>query len=318
MNKNKLAHLIKSYSNIHSAGEKPDVFIFSTPRSGSTWLMELIATQPKFKYCNEPLNMRNYRIRETSKIKTWEELYGDGRREKLGPYFKNIHNGRVRFLNPSPMRRYYRPFTSRIVYKIINGAEVDINWMAATVSGRVIYMLRHPIPVILSRKVLPRLDVFLNSELSTRFTNEQLDYAQSIVEGTDYFQKGAVSWCMQNAAALAEEKSLWTIVTYEQLVVDPEPVILVLDKNLELAKPEQMLAHLGTPSKVTVQSDLETKQHFQIQNESNRQWLIEKWKKRVSYEQIQFVQEMLDLFKISVYRADTTFPVMHWHTILEN
>jgi len=52
----KIKRVIASTTNIHLTGNSPNVFIFSTPRSGSTWLMELILTQPGFKPCNEPCN----------------------------------------------------------------------------------------------------------------------------------------------------------------------------------------------------------------------------------------------------------------------
>ena len=49
---------LRSVSNRHRPGTRPNVFVFTTPRSGSTWLMELIQTQPHFKQCSEPLNLR--------------------------------------------------------------------------------------------------------------------------------------------------------------------------------------------------------------------------------------------------------------------
>ena len=49
--------------------------LFSTPRSGSTWLMELIWTQPGFKYCNQPLSLFNPLVRQHLGIDRWEALY---------------------------------------------------------------------------------------------------------------------------------------------------------------------------------------------------------------------------------------------------
>ena len=51
---------LKSISNIHR-DEGNNVLIISNPRSGSTWLMEMIWSQNKFKAINEPLNIRRKR-----------------------------------------------------------------------------------------------------------------------------------------------------------------------------------------------------------------------------------------------------------------
>ena len=54
--------------NIHRSSEKPSVLIFSSPRSGSTWLQELIWSQPEFKYVNEPLNLKGAWLQNKSGI----------------------------------------------------------------------------------------------------------------------------------------------------------------------------------------------------------------------------------------------------------
>ncbi len=46
-------------TSTHRPGALPNVFIFTTPRSGSTWLMELIWSQPGFRCVNEPLDIRD-------------------------------------------------------------------------------------------------------------------------------------------------------------------------------------------------------------------------------------------------------------------
>jgi hypothetical protein len=38
--------IVKSASNVHRPDGRPNVFLYSTTRSGSTWLMELIWSQP--------------------------------------------------------------------------------------------------------------------------------------------------------------------------------------------------------------------------------------------------------------------------------
>src|SRR5690606_24342168 len=53
-----LAAALRWISNVHRPNGLPNVCIVSAPRSGSTWLLELVLSQPGFKPCNEPFNLR--------------------------------------------------------------------------------------------------------------------------------------------------------------------------------------------------------------------------------------------------------------------
>lgn len=47
--------------NAHRPDQAPDVVIVSTPRSGSTWLMEVLATEPGMKPIDEPFRASKLR-----------------------------------------------------------------------------------------------------------------------------------------------------------------------------------------------------------------------------------------------------------------
>ena len=97
---------LRSVSNRHRPGTRPNVFVFTTPRSGSTWLMELIQTQPRFKQCSEPLNLRVPGIARRLGISDWEALYQDANWPRVRAYFEGLCEGRIRliatFSFPSP------------------------------------------------------------------------------------------------------------------------------------------------------------------------------------------------------------------------
>ncbi len=58
VNLKRLKNAIKMCASIHIPDGRPNVFLLSLPRSGSTWVAELVATQPGFKWCLEPFNLR--------------------------------------------------------------------------------------------------------------------------------------------------------------------------------------------------------------------------------------------------------------------
>ena len=55
MTKSLVKEAIVKIANVHRKGLKKDILVFAGRRSGSTWLMDLLYSQPKMKFCAEPL-----------------------------------------------------------------------------------------------------------------------------------------------------------------------------------------------------------------------------------------------------------------------
>ena len=304
-----LKNLVKSASNYHIPGSRPNVAIFATPRGGSTWFMELVCSQKGFRYCSEPLNIRSSQVRRFSGISTWEELYDPETNLKYRKYFTDIIEGRISFLNPNPFRAYYRPITHRMVFKIIHGGVDRISWFRNEFNARVLLCLRHPVPVSLSRNEFPFLGRFLNSRLRGHFTNAQLEMVARVINSGSKLQKGVTAWCIHNAVPLKSIESDWAVVTYEQAVVQPEPVIAYLCEKLDLTEPDRIYSRLGIPSRSVGLSDDETQKMLRQGEMGNtRTALIEKWKNKVSTDDISGVQEILNIFEIDVYSAGQVLP----------
>jgi hypothetical protein len=308
---NPIVQWMMPFFNVHKIGVKKNVFIFSLPRSGSTWLMELIWSQPGFKYCNEPLNLKGKLISNKSGISGFEELYSDSVKDKLLNYFKEIVNGRFHFLDPNPFRKYYRFFTSRVVFKVIHGGEKFINDISDDCNGRVIYLLRHPIPVALSRKVLPRMDQLCSDYVLNHFTEEERVAAKALNETGTSMERRVLAWCLQNKLALMQRRKDWLVITYEQLTVDPAPVIEVLVKELELSIPERIYKHITIPSAVSVQSDSDSIGFMKVEGKE-REVLIEKWKNKVKPEEALKLMEICNKFGMDIYSADKGMPSDKW------
>jgi len=269
--------------------------------------MELIWSQPGFKACNEPLNLRDKYKRNNSKIADFEELYSSNVINKLESYFNSIDEGHSNFLNPHLFSRYYRPFTNRIVYKVINGAEEYINEIAEVTNSRVVYLIRHPMAVSLSRKVLPRLNYLCGEDTLNELSVEAKQMALIILNNGDNLEKAILSWCMQNHLALKNKRPDWIIFTYEQLVVNPEPIVNMLVKELKLTKRERIIKNLHHASKTTIQSDKITKGN--IENlDYKRNDIIEKWREKVSNSQAEKLFNILDAFELNIYNLETSYP----------
>lgn len=307
-----LKHAVKALSNVHRPDGTPNVLLFSTPRSGSTWLMELIWTQPGFKYCNQPLSLFNPHVRRHLGIDRWEALYEESSVPTFERYFADIFAGRVRFANPNPLRGHYRPVTRRIVVKEIHGLADRIAWFGSTFDARIVYLLRHPIAVAISSERFPLLGAFLETSYREHFSGEQLILADRIASLGSHLEQGVLSWCLQNAVPLRASTDDWAVVTYEQMVVEPEPVITELARTLSLPAPDRMRAALTVPSvNVKIKSSEET-QHLLYETAAERRPdLVDKWRRRVDASDEARAMEIVEVFGIDTYTAGDVFPADH-------
>jgi hypothetical protein len=297
-----LKRAVKSMSNIHRADGRPNVLLFSTPRSGSTWLMELIWTQPGFKYCNQPLSLFNPVVRKHLGTDRWEALYESDSTPMLERYFRDICDGRLRFSNPNPLRGHYRLVTHRIVFKEIHGFADRINWFRDTFNARIAYLIRHPIAVAISSEQFPMLDAFLETAYRDHFSHEQLAFADRIATSGTPLERGVLSWCLQNAVPLRDASDDWAVVTYEQLVVDPAPVIDELAVKLELPAPDRIRDALTVPSvNVKIKSSEETRRLLYEATADRRPDLVDKWRRKVDANEEARAMEIVGMFELDVY-----------------
>lgn len=302
---------VKSLSNVHRPRGEKDVFLLSAPRSGSTWLMEMIATQPGFKWASEPFDIRYPHIREVLErfgIEKWED-YHDERSLPLFKRFLDAYlSGKIGMVTPGLHKYHYRWITRRIVVKILHACEDRLEWMDANFNAAIIFLIRHPIPVSISRKQHPRLDVFLNSPYMDLFPEEQKTYARKLRSTGDHFELNMLDWCFQNAVPLRSMKPDWTLVTYEQLVTDPAPALRSIAAKHGLPEPERMLARLDTPSRTTHMSDAKTKNMLASDATDKKTWLVQKWRKQVDEELEKRLMEIPRQLGIHLYKAGDFMP----------
>ena len=300
-------------STTHRPDGSTDVFLFSSPRSGSTWLMELIYTQPGFRWCREPFDLRKAVVKDHLSITEWEEFHSPQATEKFEPYIRSFVEGKIRdrrIRHPRPFGQYYRPLTRRTVFKILHAGEERINWFRDTFQGQIVFLIRHPIPVTLSHEVHPRLEAFVYSDYADHFTQEQMGFArQTLAYGTK-FECGILDWCFQNALPLQQRTDDWVVVTYEQLVLNPDPIITRLARRLDLPNPERVNNRLTVPSDSAMKSDATTQQRLKEgRSQELNTWLVEKWRSKVSAEQEKRAMEILSIFNIDIYQMGSSLPV---------
>ncbi len=307
-----MKEIIRYISSHHKQGEKPNIFYFSTPRSGSTWVMELILSQKGIKQCNEPFNIRKEKIREVLGIHDWDTLQSEASLDKIKAYINLFVKGskQVSFADILPQQKHHRFITNRIIFKILFAGEDRLEWFRDTFNGKIIFSIRHPIPVSLSREVYPRLTSFVTSAYSKNFTAKQLEFAKEIIAKGSEMEKMVLDWCFQNAPPLRNPPKDLLIITYEQLTLHPAPIISKLADYLELEDKERMLQGIAVPSNSVSKSNQETTSFLSdsANYENNKKWLIEKWRKKVDVEQEKHLMKILQVFDLDIYTFGDYLP----------
>ena len=308
--RHRVGQWVRAASNVHRPGGEPDVLLFSTPRGGSTWLFELIGTQSGFKSCDEPLNLRNANVSPALGISDWPDLYDESRVLSICDYFQSLHQGKLSHMNRNLWDANHRVLTHRVVYKVLHGAEYMAPTLAQSIGARVVVLLRHPIPVGLSRTVLPRLDAILQSSAREQYTAEGVREMARIAAKGSPLERSVLAWCLQTAPLLNARQPEWAVVTYEQLVVDTSPVIQHLAEVLALPDPDEMFARINRPSaSIRGMSTLATQRVLAQRATRERSlWLVQKWRDDVSIEEERAAMAILGLFEIDAYQFGSVFP----------
>lgn len=317
------ADRIKRIATSHRQGSEPNFFIFATPRSGSTWLAELLATQGRCKIVNEPLNLRKAVVRDNLKLYEWSDLFQPHNRPMIRSYIQSFIDGTdtdVRFHREKPFTQFWHLRTDRIVFKMLFGGEDDIHWYRREFGGCIVHLLRHPIAVAQSREQLPRMDSYLARPYSDNFSSEQIRHAREIIGIRDAFLMRIVDWCLQNAVLLRQASEATVVLAYEQLVLQPEQVIAHLAGKLSLPDPERMLQRVYRASRSTSKSSFNSQNVLRDDAEIRRQrtWLVDKWRERVSADQERLAFEILAAFDIDFYSAGQSLPTRPLSQVREN
>ena len=308
MEKNeKLKNVIKSWSNVHSQGAKPNIFLFATPRGGSTWFMEMIWSQRGMKYCSEPFNVRRPEVARDLGIESFSDLFVEDSDEKYASYLQKICRNEIRYNNPNPFRKHSNFFTDRIVFKVIHAGMDRISWFEERFQAKAFVVIRHPIPVSLSRKVFPLLDQFEESNYAKHFSSEQLEVVEKVKAGHDHLSRGVVAWCLHNYFPLSRERGQHMVLSYEEALLNPEAMIDYMANELELGDKQRMLNQSAKPSAVLNLSSTERKKLLSKQSD-NRTKLINSWHNQVDEAREKELMQYLEIFNIDAYQVGVDSP----------
>lgn len=296
----------------HHPGPDPDIAIVSSPRSGSTWMMEALASQPGYKFVNEPDHRILLELHGCLTFTPgWNWLWlDDAQKEEYARFLLNDEqSGVFGPVRPRDWRVSWR--TSRRIIKFVR-MNALIEWLES-IGLQPIYLVRHPIPAALScmkRCHVVTLGDFLTEPNFARLlTGKQIDEVQVVDERGDRLAQFITQWCLENLVPLRSPRvgAHIPVSAYEWRLLDPEGEARRLAEALRLPDVERVAKFARRPSRVTDSSSRETVRSITSGDASR---LIGRWRSEIGPEEERRLMAILELFEIDAYRFGRDLPTM--------
>jgi hypothetical protein len=284
----------KSFIDIHSIDRS--ILIIGSPRSGTTWISNLINHSNNCRYIFEP----DHPCVEEMKVFGEQPYYVPVKCRDI----KQIE-GITKILSGNIKQTFWvnqynhRGFSTRRIIKMVRGHFL-LGWIRDLYPQlELVYIMRHPIPVFLSK---------IETDTSWKNSDDfysNFDLRKSYLEPFEYliasadtgFKKSILAWCIQNYVALKDlEKQPLNIVFYEDFFLHPELNTRELCDRLSLQFNKQDFEYA---LKKSYKSDKKWDEH-------NR---LEDWFTRISREQLDYALSCLRTFRLDLYYYDSLYPV---------
>ncbi|MEZ4756997.1 MAG: sulfotransferase [Flavobacteriales bacterium] len=241
---------------IHPEPDKA-LLLFASPRGGSTWLEEMLATIPRVATIWEPLDIVNNPV--VGKLGFWwrQHIPENADWPEAEAMFTDLFSGRTlspylaRATTPRELR-----MADRLLVKFVRG-NLLLPWITKHFDlPKPVLLVRHPCAVVASMKKFGVWDGLHREPPPPPHRHD--DVLRSMLERigptptpAEYLAR---VWCINNAWILAHPRngSDWTTVTYEELVIDPEATLARIFKEWNMEPPPRALELARRPSKTTL------------------------------------------------------------------
>lgn len=295
----------------HRRGAGKDIALFSTRRSGSTWLMELIAVNRGIRYSDQPFSLHHPAPGHARRLplparSQFTSLEGEDE-ERVCAFVAAILDGSLSVNAPWELwHPAYHWRTDRVVLKIVD-AKPLIDWLDRTFALSVVYSTRHPLPTSLS--VLRNgwgltVQAYLEDPrfVAAWLTEDEVAYAWDLLRGGTPLEQHVLNWTLENLVPLRllPERPHWLFVPYETATLDPEGTINLLADRLDLRDRDRMLKQRRVASRST--------RRPASTFDPAPEWL-RAWRRHVTAAAEEAAFRILDRFGVGLYLRGEDLPV---------
>ena len=272
--------------------------VLGTPRSGSTWLTEVIGNWPGFGAVNEPLHPKFVAPRSLHlRSRTFLSAADDA--PALEQYLRTAMIGDVvrpfalAFGDPSEPWR-----VDRWVSKVVHGSGLT-GWIAKHLPEPwYIGLLRHPCAVIASQRQMNMISSKLFEDARGQFVQVWPELATALDSIDSEVARYAACWCMDTFALTSCDKPpRFRLVCYEDLVAESDAAFASLADWIGASTLDGGMRGVSCPSASTKDPVLDGAAQ------------LGKWQDRLSPNEIDDVFSVVDAFGLDFYRRDSLEPV---------
>lgn len=285
------------------------VLISSEPRSGSTWLMEMIYNVTDTVINWEPLHHKFGIVPIHFKWGDRPLIPEDDTNMEYLTFMKEL----LRLERYSDWTLKYCSlddalYSEKVLTKCVR-ANLLLPWLTKNINfnHRPIYLLRHPVAVALSQiKTFSKSSSMMEEFIIPDWLNNErfevhFDYISRL---TTLIERKVALWCINNLSLLTstENNRYWQTVYYEHLVLNPKIELINLLKNIHLNYDEKYLDRVDylKPSLTDFKKDFNTIPIKQL----------EKWTLNLNKSQVHNLQRIFDYFNINIYSASEILPTL--------
>lgn len=262
------------------------VFVAGTGRSGTTWLVDLLNADRRYRVIFEPFRAKWGVVGERRLPRYIRPLNDD---PELIETVRRILLARFPS-NQWTARGSERIFSKRRIIKDVD-SNLRLAWFRAQFPRfPVVLIVRHPCGVAASRARLGDLTT-LNAFLTDRDLLEDhlAPYAKRLRSLETPFEIEVARWCVETYVPLRQASAGLDIevVLYERLVADPEGTVARLLDRLGLPAPRGLAHRVGVPSLTAYRED---------EPLESAALAADEWTRRLAEDEIARAVELIELF----------------------
>lgn len=269
--------------------------VFSDPRGGSTWLMEIVKQITNKPVLWEPLHVR--KVKELNKIGFgWRQYIpenGEWKAAKL--FFNKLFKGKVinNWIMQQTTKQELQDADQFIIKFCRGNALLPYLTNQFNFKYKPILMVRHPFAVVASQlKHGGWKNTSTHFEIpNLLYNNHYKDHDVFLNSLQTKVETLTATWCLTNQIPLGHPKNnkAWITITYEELLVYPEATIKRVLEQWQL--PYDM-------SKINFKQQSSTTVAGSPETISER---LQYWKKSFSQEEIDAMIRVLNYFEVKLY-----------------
>jgi len=300
--KSTLTYLKKLVLFFYRFDHKESILIFSDPRGGSTWLMEMLENIPNTAIIWEPLHIKDGVMNQKNGWGWRQYIPAEENWIEVKKELEKVLSGKKTnswVLSRTPLKDVIN--SNRLIVKFVR-ANSSLQWIAKNFdfNYKPIYLLRHPCAVAASSiKAFEKFGIDSFKVPNQRFNAYFQQHENYLSSLSSTNERLIAYWCLHNMENLKVTSDKYITIFYEDLLQFPEKNMKHIFKVWQQEIPDKLLQSVIKPSGTSIDLHISKEQQ------------LRKWISYFNDQEIEAMQNVLDYFQITIYSTKTPYPIRY-------